>query len=501
MKQETCDVVIVGAGFAGCLLALIGQKVGLKVVLLERGRHPRFRIGESSTPLANLKLEVLAERYDLPWLIPFANYGSWKRTYPDVACGLKRGFSFFSHRPGKAFKPVGDHVNELLVEANPNAERGDTHWFREEFDAFVAEKVVEAKVPYLDRFESTSVVHEDSWRICGRQDGGDEIEITASFAVDASGVGQALLEATGNKVTCEGMRTDTRSLYGHFENVGLWSEVLSGRGHKLKDHPFDPDTSALHHLIEGGWMWVLRFDNGVTSAGFSLDSQHHPLDATIAPEEEWRRLLGQYPSIRRQFVRAKPVQPMVRTGRLQRRLSTSAGDDWAALPHTACFVDPFLSSGNAHTLYGVERLARILEKHWDAPDRSEQLGAYAKTMFREMRRFDRIVSTCIESFDRFGIMTSVSMLYFAAAIYSEERIRAGEHTEDDEFLLAQDARLAKIMAKVCNGSTGMAIGNELAFSKRVHRMIEPYNTAGLCDPEKLNMYPFASPKAPSDPGE
>ena len=35
-------------------------------MLIERGRHPRFAIGESSTPLANLLLEELADRYDLP---------------------------------------------------------------------------------------------------------------------------------------------------------------------------------------------------------------------------------------------------------------------------------------------------------------------------------------------------------------------------------------------------------------------------------------------------
>ena len=31
--------------------------LGYDVVLLERGTHPRFAIGESSTPLANLSLE------------------------------------------------------------------------------------------------------------------------------------------------------------------------------------------------------------------------------------------------------------------------------------------------------------------------------------------------------------------------------------------------------------------------------------------------------------
>jgi len=36
------DVAIVGSGFAGSLLAMIARRQGRSVVLLEKGRHPRF---------------------------------------------------------------------------------------------------------------------------------------------------------------------------------------------------------------------------------------------------------------------------------------------------------------------------------------------------------------------------------------------------------------------------------------------------------------------------
>ncbi len=59
--KERFDIAVVGAGFAGSLLAMIAQRLGLRVILLERGHHPRFAIGESSTPLSNLLLEELAD--------------------------------------------------------------------------------------------------------------------------------------------------------------------------------------------------------------------------------------------------------------------------------------------------------------------------------------------------------------------------------------------------------------------------------------------------------
>ncbi len=91
------DIAIVGSGFGGSLLAMIARRLGLSVVLLEKGKHPRVVIGESSTPITNLLLEELTTRYDLPSVKPLSKWGSWQKTYPEIACGLKRGFTFYHH--------------------------------------------------------------------------------------------------------------------------------------------------------------------------------------------------------------------------------------------------------------------------------------------------------------------------------------------------------------------------------------------------------------------
>src|SRR5690242_21210709 len=97
------DLAILGSGFAGSLTAMIAQRLGLRVILLERGQHPRFVIGESTSPLTNLLLEEIADEYDLPRLRPLTSFGAWKQAYPDLPVGLKRGFSFYSHAPGWRF--------------------------------------------------------------------------------------------------------------------------------------------------------------------------------------------------------------------------------------------------------------------------------------------------------------------------------------------------------------------------------------------------------------
>jgi FADH2 O2-dependent halogenase len=82
------DVAVVGAGFGGALTALALRRRGYSVALVERGRHPRFAIGESSTPLANLLLEEIAATYDLPRVAPLSKWGTWRRADPALPGGV-----------------------------------------------------------------------------------------------------------------------------------------------------------------------------------------------------------------------------------------------------------------------------------------------------------------------------------------------------------------------------------------------------------------------------
>src|SRR6266851_631761 len=184
--HENADLLILGAGFAGSLMALVARRIGLRPVVVEKGRHPRFAIGESSTPVANLVLEELAHTYDLPRLHPLTKYGRWQATYPHLACGLKRGFTFIRHESGRPFAPNADHSNELLVAASPRDEIGDTHWFREHFDHFIVEQVRSAEIPYYDQTEIVALEHRNGWSVRGQRLG-QAVQVEADFLIDATG--------------------------------------------------------------------------------------------------------------------------------------------------------------------------------------------------------------------------------------------------------------------------------------------------------------------------
>ena len=77
--EHRADIAVIGGGFGGAIMAMVARQQGHSVVLIEKGVHPRFAIGESSTPLANLFLQQIAENFNLPQLLPFRRWGEWKR--------------------------------------------------------------------------------------------------------------------------------------------------------------------------------------------------------------------------------------------------------------------------------------------------------------------------------------------------------------------------------------------------------------------------------------
>jgi FADH2 O2-dependent halogenase len=491
--REHADVLILGAGFAGSIMALVAKRIGLRPLLIEKGSHPRFAIGESSTPIANLVLEDLAQCYDLPRLYPLTKYGRWQAAYPEVACGLKRGFTFVRHELGRPFVPRPGHANELLVAASPHDEIGDTHWFREHVDHFVLREAKAAGVPYYDQTEIVTLEHGQGWRALGRRLG-QELSFDADFLVDASGPSGLVPRALRIDTSPSLLRTDSWSVYSHFVDVGLWQDLLEERGGVSADHPYRCDHAALHHLLDDGWIWVLRFNNGVTSAGIMYDGELRPAEL-VEPECEWRKLLQRYPSVGEQFARSRPVQPWTRTGRIQRCPRHVSGSNWAMLAHAAYFIDPLFSSGNAHSLLTIERLARILARHWARASIVKELQAYETTLLREVEFVDRLVHGSYRSFRRFDLMSAFTMYYFAGAIYSEERRRQGCAGEPDEFLFSHDPafraaffrgyeRLLKLTAAPPSASAARD------FQQQVAADIAPYNTAGLCDPARNNMYPY-----------
>lgn len=506
MTRLAVDVAIVGSGFGGSLTALLLTRIGRSCVLIDRASHPRFAIGESSTPNADLTLLAIARDYDLPRIAPLAKYGSWQRTYPHIVGGLKRGFSYFHHSPGQPFEPRPDHANELLVTASPSDERSDTHWLRSDVDAFFAAEATRSGVPLFENTTVTLVRSDDGWRLTGTN---RPLEIDAAFVIDGTGEFGLIPRTLGLKSRVDTLATNSRTVFAHFRDLQLWDDIMRARGATNVDHPFPCDHAAVHQVIDEGWMYQLRFNNGVTSAGFVLDCDQCPFDESVTIHDEWNSLLVRYPSLAHQFRETTIVAPsggLARSRRLQRRMSQAAGDNWALLPHTFGFIDPLHSTGIAQTLRGIERLVAILREHWQRPTLTSALAGYGNILDREIGLIDKLVSGCYLARRNFRLFTSFAMLYFAATIISEHR-RSLSLTDDaglfdlmTGFLLADDPVFRRLVESAWHRVRALSINASeddiTAFEESVAAGIGPYNIAGLCDRAVNNMYRYTAATKP-----
>lgn len=470
---ERFDVTIVGSGFAGSIFARVLARRGLRVALLERDRHPRFALGESSTPLAAIALERLADRFDLPDLRALAAHGPFRRQLPGLGCGLKRGFTFYGHRPGRPLDPG----ERMLVAASPNDEVADVHWLRADVDAHLAEAAASAGVELREGVEVRSV--EETER--GLRVRGAAVDLETSFLVDATGPGGFATRVLGIPPSPRGGRLATGLVYGHFEGVAPL-EALAPVG------PYPDEQAAIHHLLPEGWLYVLPFDSGRVSAGFEL--------LTPPPgegERAFRMLLGRYPSLARAFSRARAVRPVAGLPRLQFRLARAVGPRFLLLPSAYAFTSPLYSTGIAWSLRGVERAIRLLA---EGPPSERALAGYHERLAREAEWIERLVLGALAARNRFGLFASWSLLYFAAASFAEARERLlpepAPGWSSEAFLGAENPHLGSAV-----GAAEAWLADALAgrlddeiFAERVRELIRPLDVAGLSVPRPDRLYPL-----------
>ena len=483
------DLAIIGSGFAGSLLAMIARRQGRSVALIERTRHPRFAIGESSTPITNLLLEELATGYDLPRLLPLTKWGTWQEQYPEIGCGLKRGFTFYHQQFGQPFTPRSDRSNELLVAASPNDTIADTHWYRPDFDAFLMREAQSMDVSYSDETILTRADFDDTGATLTGQRLGQTISIRAKFVVDATGPRGFLHRTLGLTEVPLKQLPGTQALYAHFTDVHRMDELISWP----ETPPYPVDDAALHHVFDGGWIWVLRFNNGIISAGVAVTD---PLAIELNLAEgapAWERLLERLPTLRQQFASARTVSPFVHAPHPSFRSREVTGRRWALLPSAAGFIDPLLSTGFPVTLLGVERLAKILQNDWDSPGFADLLDEYGQSTQRDLDTAEQHVAALYASMGDFKRFSAVSMLYFAAASFSETARRLGRpELSGAAFLLADHPEFGPAAGACAESAIRLGIAanptQRQQFLEQSENAMNPINIAGLHQSAKRNWY-------------
>ena len=384
------DIAIIGSGIAGSALALVLGKLGLDVIVVEKGKHPRFVIGESTVPSTSYGFEYIGQKYNVPEYEAIYHYTGLKmaglRGWP------KQHFWFGFNRPGE---PVPQHQETALFTFFPP--RGpDVHALRADLDEYFVKAFPKYNIDYLDE---TSVIdfesQPDACYLTIQPKGGEPSRIKAHYCVDASGHQSFLAKKFGLRLADPKMCTNTRSIFSHYTGVKYLDDFLAPN----QEMGYIRDGGTVHHCFDGGWIWSIRFDDEVTSVGITLDRDRWPLDESITAEEEFQQIIGRYPTIKAVLGEAKNIRPVIRTGRvhggtdrIQFSCSHIVGDRFILAPHAAAFVDPLFSTGILLTQSFMARfIPRVLEAKQDGNWGQERFQPLEPIFFRELYQIDKIV--------------------------------------------------------------------------------------------------------------
>lgn len=418
-SPKSYDVIIAGTGIYGTSMACILAKSGLDVLLIERGRHPRFALGEALLPQSAIWPFIIGERFGIPEI---GHLSHADRVVDNItpSCGLKHSIGFAHHTEGQPLEE--GRLHQLVPPHLPFY--SESHLYREEVDQFLLKSAMSYGADYVDETLITDV------RIAEAG-----VTVTSPFRtfqggyfVDASGRHSKLVEQMGYRERAPELKTHSRAIFAHVEGLRPFDQLVEApsKGRRWHDGTF-------HHVFDGGWMWVIPFDNFERSAsrkasiGLMLDPRVHPEAEGLSAEEEFHAFIGRFPDMARHLEGMEVVMPFTRTGRLQYGSRQSVGHRHYTAPSTFGFIDPLYSNGLIQTFESVYFGARHLLSAFGKEEGPVAAGDFSTAAFARMEvlhrtqlnQSDALISRAYESMRDFSTWNAWTQFWLAQVLFGD----------------------------------------------------------------------------------
>lgn len=402
------EVMVLGSGIGGSTVAAVLAKQGVSVGIIDAARHPRFALGESTIGETSFLLRLLSARYGVPELAHVST-SQGIREHVSNRCGIKTNFGFVYHRPGVEHDPF--EVTQCSVSEGPFGP--ESHLMRADIDQYL----FNASVGY-------GAVAREGVRVSSVDFGADLVTIaldngetfTADYVIDATGRTSVLANEFGLREEPCRFLTDSRTLFTHMRGVRPYDSVEESSGQPNLWH-----QGTLHHLFDGGWLWVIPFDNrdgsdsDLVSVGLSLDNKRFPKQPGVTAEDEWATFLATYPAVGRQFADATTAFPWISTGRTQFSSSKTVGDRWVLMSHAAGAIDALFSRGMANTMAVIEAFVPIFLAARKDRDFSGARFAYLDRLNQAiLDNNDKLIAGSYIAFRDFDLWRAWSKMWYLA---------------------------------------------------------------------------------------
>ncbi len=343
---QRCDVVVIGGGPAGSTAATLLAQKGLEVVLLDRERHPRYRVGES--------------------LIPH----TWKYTDLTGATPKLLAEDFIRKAGGTV---VWNGVIRQMAFKDFGYKHPALHVERDRYDFLLLQHAREQGVQV---FEEVAVLGatlrgdgepvDVAYRAAEGGESG-EGRLTCRFVIDASGQNAVLSRQLNNRDIDEAFRF--MSVWGYFQG----SRYVDAEGtiHPFEDLRTTPPTtfvSSLDALGDWGWVWHIPLRK-TTSVGLIIPQEAlRATRGTEALEAFFLQTCRQTPYLSHLLEQATFEPGSLRVIRdYSYRTTSVAGPGYFQVGDAAAFVDPIFSVGVVLAMYSAYLATWAIERSLAAP--------------------------------------------------------------------------------------------------------------------------------------
>lgn len=332
------DVVIAGGGPAGSVCAATLALRGLRVLVLEKTKHPRFHLGESLLPNSLPVLDAIGVLGEAKERFIF-KYGA--RFHEDH--GPKRRKDRFEFANAWHGQPPLDHAFEVP---------------RDEFDQMLLEN---ARKQGADVREEETVVRLEKGRVVTKK--GETFE--APLVVDATG--RDAMTAHGEKATTKIEGLDQSALFGQFTGVPRPDGKLAG-DIDIVLFP-DPDEARPN------WFWFIPFKDGRTSVG-AVVSRAWIKERRGSVGEMFAAAVAASPTATEMLANAKLIWPEHQaTADFSYRVGSYVSDGLVRIGDAGGFIDPLFSTGAHIAMVGGHRAGIAIAGALADPSRAATLLA------------------------------------------------------------------------------------------------------------------------------
>jgi flavin-dependent dehydrogenase len=345
------DVVIIGGGPGGSVCASRLASLGRSVLVLERGRHPRFHLGESLLPGSMGVLETIGVLDEVRSRFMLKRGARFVRGEGGEAAGSVR-YAF-----AEAFHMQWDHAYQVP---------------RDVFDELLFRRAAACGAEMREGSEVTRVVFERD-RAVGveaRSEDGTTQAISARFVVDASGR-DAMIARTTRPV----------ERINYLDRTALFTQVR-GAWRDKGDQEGDIQIVVFGEGEERGWFWLIPFKDGRTSVGAVVSSAWVRARRSLGgPEGLFRAAVEQAPTVGWMIQGCEPLFPPGATADFSFRVPSLRGEGWLSVGDAGGFIDPLFSTGAHMAMHGGLHAANAMDAALTAGDvSSSRFEAWEREM-------------------------------------------------------------------------------------------------------------------------